>query len=213
MTHVIDSQVLAFAVVAALMTMLPGADTLLVVRNSLRGGCRDGFLTAAGVCNGLFVHAVLSALGLSVILAHSAVAFTAMKIAGACYLAWLGIQSIRSSLHGTASPLPHRAAVARVSSIQSFTEGLLTNLLNPKVVVFYLALLPQFIDPGDAVLAKSLLLATIHFAEGILWLGGVAWLVDRSRQFLMSPVLRRWLDAVCGIFLIALGIRLALQHR
>ena len=211
--NVFDSQVLAFAVVAGLMTMLPGADTLLVVRNSLRGGRRDGFLTVAGICNGLFVHALLSALGLSVILAHSAAAFTGMKIAGACYLAWLGIQSIRSSLRGTAGPMPVQAAAARAPSTRSFTEGLLTNLLNPKVVVFYLALLPQFIDPGDPVLAKSLLLAAIHFAEGILWLGGVAWVVDRSRQFFMKPLLRRWLDAVCGVFLIALGIRLALQHR
>lgn len=207
-----DSQVLAFAVVAALMTMLPGADTLLVVRNSLRGGRHDGFLTVAGICSGLFVHALLSALGLSVVLAHSAAAFTAMKFAGACYLAWLGIQSIRSSLRGTATAMPDQAP-ASVSATRSFSEGFLTNLLNPKVVVFYLALLPQFIDPGDAVLVKSLLLATIHFGEGIFWLGGVAWLVDRSRQLFVRPVLRRWLDAVCGAFLIALGIRLALQHR
>jgi RhtB (resistance to homoserine/threonine) family protein len=208
----LDSQVLAFAVVAAFMTMLPGADTLLVVRNSLRGGRRDGLLTVAGICSGLFVHALLSALGLSVVLAHSAAAFTAMKIAGACYLAWLGIQSIRSSLRGTATAMPDHA-IANVPAVRCFSEGFLTNLLNPKVVVFYLALLPQFIEPGDPVLAKSLLLAAIHFAEGILWLGGVAWLVDRSRRFFMRPLLRRWLDAVCGACLIALGIRLALEHR
>ncbi len=207
-----DSQVLAFAVVAAFMTMLPGADTLLVVRNSLRGGRRDGVLTVAGICSGLFVHALLSALGLSVVLAHSAAAFTAMKVAGACYLAWLGIQSIRSSLRRTATAMPDHAPAA-VPAIRCLREGFLTNLLNPKVVVFYLALLPQFIDPGDPVLAKSLLLAAIHIVEGILWLGGVAWLVDRSRRFFMKPVLRRWLDAACGAFLIALGIRLALQHR
>lgn len=208
----LDSQVIAFAVVAAFMTMLPGADTLLVVRNSLRGGRQDGLLTVAGICSGLFVHALLSALGLSVVLAHSATAFTALKIAGACYLAWLGIQSIRSSLRGTATTMPGQAT-AGVPATRCFREGFLTNLLNPKVVVFYLALLPQFIDPDDPVLAKSLLLASIHFAEGILWLGGVAWLVDRSRQFFMKPALRRWLDAVCGAFLVALGIRLALEHR
>ena len=167
----VDSQVVAFTIVAALMTMLPGADTLLVVRNSLRGGRRDGFLTVAGICSGLLVHALLSALGLSVLLAHSATAFTVLKFAGACYLAWLGIQSLRSSLRTSATQPPDPAR-AGVPAARSFSEGFLTNLLNPKVVVFYLALLPQFIDPGDAVLAKSLLLASIHFAEGILWLGG-----------------------------------------
>ncbi|MGH8129751.1 MAG: LysE family translocator [Steroidobacteraceae bacterium] len=217
--NIFDSQVLAFAIVAAIMTMLPGADTLLVVRNVLRGGRHDGFLTVAGICCGLYVHATLSALGLSVILAHSAAAFTAMKFAGACYLAWLGLQSIRASLRNAAAQRnvaaqPVDAAVpASVPGIRCFSEGFLTNLLNPKVVVFYLALLPQFISPDDPVLVKSLLLAAIHFVEGIVWLGAVAYLVDRSRRFFLRPVLRRWMDAVCGVFLIALGIRLALQHR
>jgi len=209
----LDSQVFAFAIVAGLMTMLPGADTFLVVRNSLRDGRRDGFLTGTGICSGLFVHALLSALGLSVILAHSAAAFTAMKFAGACYLAWLGIQSIRSGLRGSPDGIPDQAVAAEVPPARSFSEGFLTNLLNPKVVVFYLALLPQFIDTDDAVLAKSLLLAAIHFIEGILWLGFVAWAVDRSRQFFLRPALRRWMDSICGAILIALGLRLALQQR
>lgn len=209
----LDSQVIAFAVVAALMTMLPGADTFLVVRNSLRGGRPDGFPTVAGICSGLFAHALLSALGLSVILAHSATAFTAMKFAGAAYLAWLGIQSIRSGLRGTPDGMPDQAPSSGVPGLRSLSEGFLTNLLNPKVVVFYLALLPQFIDPDDAVLMKSLLLATIHFIEGILWLGFVAWAVDRSRQFFLRPALRRWMDGLCGTILIALGLRLAFQPR
>lgn len=211
--NVFDSQVLAFAVVAAFMTMLPGADTLLVVRNALRGGRRDGFLTVAGICSGLYLHALLSALGVSAILAHSANAFMVLKIAGACYLAWLGIQSLRSGMRDAPAHAAGHEAAAHVPALQSFTEGFLTNLLNPKVIVFYLALLPQFIDADDAVLAKSLLLAAIHFVEGLLWLGGVAWLIHRSRHFFLKPALRRWLDAVCGTFLIALGIRLALQQR
>lgn len=211
--NVFDSQVVAFTVVAAFMTMLPGADTLLVVRNALRGGSRDGFLTVAGICSGLYVHALLSALGVSAILAHSASAFMILKIAGACYLAWLGIQSLRTAAREPPARAAEDVVSARVPMFRSFSEGFLTNLLNPKVIVFYLALLPQFLGPGDAVLAKSLLLAAIHFMEGILWLGGVAWLVDRSRRFFLKPLLRRWLDAACGVFLIALGIRLALQHR
>jgi RhtB (resistance to homoserine/threonine) family protein len=210
----LDPQVLAFALVAALMTVSPGADTFLVVRNTLRGGRGDGWATVAGICSGLFVHALLSALGVSAILAHSATAFLALKIAGACYLAWLGIESLRSAARGareaeTAGSL----APARVPAARSFREGFLTNLLNPKVIVFYLALLPQFLSPGDMVLAKSLLLTAIHFAEGILWLGFVAWGVDRSRRYFLRPALRRGMDALCGTVLVALGLRLALAQR
>ncbi len=208
-----DGQVLAFALVAALMTISPGADTFLVVRNSLRGGRRDGFLTVTGICSGLFVHACLSALGVSAILAHSAAAFLVLKVAGACYLAWLGIQSLRAGLRDSPGQSAGNVAAASVPAIRCFREGFLTNLLNPKVIVFYLALLPQFLSPGDAVLAKSLLLTAIHFAEGILWLGFVTWAVDRSRRFFLRPVLRRWMDSLCGMVLIALGVRLALEQR
>lgn len=96
---------------------------------------------------------------------------------------------------------------------RSFREGLLTNLLNPKVIVFYLALLPQFISPGDSALPKSLLLAAIHCVLGIAWLGFVSWAVDRSRHFFLRPLLRRWMDGLCGTVLIGLGLRLALEQR
>jgi RhtB (resistance to homoserine/threonine) family protein len=209
----LDPQVLAFTLVAALMTISPGADTFLVVRNSLRGGRRDGFLTTLGITSGLYFHALLSALGVSAVLAHSATAFLALKIAGAAYLAWLGIQSLRSGFgHAPAAALADSRS-ASVPLSRSFREGLLTNLLNPKVIVFYLALLPQFISPGDAVLPKSLLLAAIHCVEGILWLGFVAWAVDRSRGFFLRPLLRRWMDALCGTVLVALGLRLVLSQR
>jgi len=209
----LDSQVLAFTLVAAVMTMTPGADTLLVVRNVLRGGRRDGFVTMFGICSGLYAHALLSALGVSVILMHSATAFMVLKIAGACYLVWLGIQSLRSAGRTSAAPEFADAGAIRVPAWQSFREGFLTNLLNPKVIVFYLALLPQFIGPDDAVLQKSLLLAVIHFVEGILWFTLVSILVDRSRQFFIKPRQRRLIDAACGTILVALGFRLAWQQQ
>jgi threonine/homoserine/homoserine lactone efflux protein len=147
------------------------------------------------------------------VLAHSAAAFLVLKLAGAAYLAWLGVQSLRAALGRLPAASPGEVAAARAPSSRSFREGLLTNLLNPKVIVFYLALLPQFISPGDAVLAKSLLLAAIHCIQGILWLGFVAWAVDRSRRFFLRPLLRRWMDALCGTVLVALGLRLALEQR
>ncbi len=209
----LDPQVVAFTIVAAAMTMVPGTDTMLVVRNVLRGGRRDGYYTVTGICSGLYVHALLSALGISVILMYSVTAFTSMKIAGAGYLVWLGLNSLRSSARGNSPPAADAVARARVTPARCYREGFLTNVLNPKVVVFYLALLPQFIRPADPVLLKSLLLATIHFAEGILWLGFVAYLVDRSRRFFTKQNMRRWLDAICGTLLIGLGVRLAMERQ
>ena len=208
-----DSQVLAFTLLAALMTLSPGADTLLVVRNVLRGGRRDGLATAFGICSGLYVHALLSALGISVILMHSAAAYTALKIAGAAYLMWLGVQSLRSAAREQPRASAGNALSVLVPAWQSWREGFITNVLNPKVIVFYLALLPQFIGAGDPVLAKSLLLTAIHVVEGIVWFAIVSFLVDRSRRFFLRPLLRRWIDGLCGAFLIALGVRLALARQ
>lgn len=213
MPAMIDPQVLAFTLVAALMTMSPGPDTMLVVRNALRGGRRDGLLTVAGICSGLFVHALLSALGVSAVLMYSATAFTVMKVAGAGYLVWLGIRSLRAAARGTPATVDDSAAAAAVAASQSFREGLLTNVLNPKVVVFYLALVPQFIGPGDAVMLKYVLLTSIHYVQGILWLGGVALVVAHSRTVFLRPAWRRWTDAACGTILVALGLRLAMQRQ
>lgn len=208
----LDSQVIAFTIVAAALTVTPGADTMLVVRNVLRGGRGDGFFTVAGICTGLYVHALLSALGISVVVMHSATAFTVMKVAGACYLVWLGFHSLRSAARGASSRVVEAVVTTTVTPARCFREGFLTNVLNPKVAVFYLALLPQFIRPEDPVLMKSLLLTAIHFVQGIVWLGIVAWVVDRSRHFFMKPNLRRWLDAACGTILIGLGLRIAMQR-
>lgn len=209
----LDPQVLAFTLLAALMTMSPGADTLLVVRNVLRGGRRDGIVTTLGICSGLYVHALLSSLGVSVILMHSATAFMALKIAGAVYLVWLGAQTLRAAARGALSAAPQDAPVVRVPAGRSWREGFLTNLLNPKVIVFYLALLPQFISPGDSVLTKSLFLTAIHAVLGLAWFAILSFFVDRSRRFLLRPLLRRWIDAICGSFLVALGVRLAIQRQ
>jgi RhtB (resistance to homoserine/threonine) family protein len=212
----IDGQVLTFAAVAAVLTVTPGADTMLVVRNVVRGGRHDGVVTTLGICCGVFVHAVLSALGVSVVLMHSATAFHVIKLAGAGYLIWLGAQSLRAALGrprhavaAVAAPPAHGAAGAR----RCFAEGCLSNVLNPKVAVFYLAFLPQFIGPADPALARSLMLASIHFAEGVVWLATLAVMVDRARRLLMSGAARRVLDGLCGLVLVGFGARLALERR
>jgi RhtB (resistance to homoserine/threonine) family protein len=211
----IDSQIVAFTFAAAVLTVTLGQDTMLVVRNVLRGGRCDGVVTTFGICAGLFMHATLSALGVSVILMHSATAFQLVKFAGACYLVWLGVRSLYSAVRGAHHPAgpEHRLATDAVSPHRCFLEGLLSNVLNPKTAVFYLAFLPQFIGPTDPVLQKSLLLGGIHYAEGILWLVVVSMAVDQTRRLFLNPMVRRWLDGICGTLLVGFGMRLALERQ
>jgi RhtB (resistance to homoserine/threonine) family protein len=208
---IFDSQVLAFAGIAALLTLTPGADTMLVLRSALLRGRRAGLLTVLGISCGLFVHATLSALGLSAILVSSARAFEIVKLTGACYLVFLGVQSLWSAARGP-RPSPGRD-LAVVSGRRAFAEGLLNNVLNPKVAVFYLAFLPQFVGPRDPVLAKSLVLASIHFAQGIVWLSFLTFFVGRVRLALARPAVQRGLESLSGLVLVGFGVRLAAERR
>ena len=197
----------AAAVVLALLTISPGADMALVAKVTFERGRRAAFVTTLGICSGLFVHATASALGLSVILATSAEAFTVVKLAGAAYLAYLGVRSVRASFHD-ASPEP---ATARRGATP-FLQGLLSNVLNLKVAVFYLTFLPQFIDPNGNVLAQSLFLALVHAVMGIAWLTAYAYVLGRLVRMLAGGGVRRALERVTGVVLIALGLRLALER-
>jgi RhtB (resistance to homoserine/threonine) family protein len=206
-----DLQLATFIVLAAALTLSPGADTLLVIRNVVVRGRSAGIATAFGICCGLFVHATLSALGLSVLLAHSAWAYELLRICGALYLLWLGLQSLARALrcNGVAESAAVLAAATPPLRGRSFREGLLTNVLNPKVAVFYLAFLPQFIGVHDPVFAKSMLLASIHAGMGLAWLVALAAVLDRARALITRPRVKRLLEGVSGTILIGLGARLA----
>jgi len=206
----VDPRLYAFIGVAALLTVLPGADMALVTRNVLAVGRRRAMLTIAGICTGCVIHATASALGLSAILATSATAFNVVKTLGAGYLIWIGIQSIREA--GQPATVTSEDA-ARRARLGPFLQGFLTNILNPKVAVFYLTFLPQFISPGEPVLRRSLLLASIHIAMGFVWLTAYAWFIDRLGAVLTRPRVKAWLERVTGGLLIALGARLAWERR
>jgi len=206
----LDSQLITFTLVAAALAVTPGADTLLVIKNGIRSGVGAGWATTFGVLGGTLVHAVISALGLSVIVAQSEALFHALKALGALYLVWLGIQALRSSGPGTAG---ETAGGWRPAMRGAFAEGLVTNLLNPKVAVFYIAFLPQFIASGDPVLAKSLLLASIHNLLSLIWLGGLVIVISHGKQWVQQPRVQAWLSRLSGVILIGLGLRLALESR
>jgi len=205
-----DARVLAFTGIAAIVTLTPGADTMLVVRSALVRGRRAGLLTVLGIGSGLFIHATLSALGLSVVLVRSARAFEIVKLAGALYLVFLGVQAIRRAARG--APIVERPTDP-AGAHRAYVDGLLTNVLNPKVAIFYLAFLPQFIGPGDPALAKSILLASIHFVEGLVWLSLVTVFVARLRPVLAQPRVQRALESITGLVFIAFGVKLALSRR
>jgi threonine/homoserine/homoserine lactone efflux protein len=206
------ASIVAFSAVAALLTVTPGADMALVTRNALDGGQRAAFATTLGIVTGIMAWALLSAVGIAALLAASATAFSILKLAGAAYLVVLGVRAIWRS-RGRATP-ERNAPPERVGERGSpFLQGLLTNLLNPKIAVFYTTLLPQFIVPGDPVLIKSLVLAAIHNALGLVWLSGYAWAVTTAGDLLRRPRARRALDRLTGVVLIALGVRLALERR
>ena len=207
----VDSRLYAFMGLAALLAIIPGADMALVTRNVLAGGRRRGMLTIIGICAGCVIHATASALGLSAILATSATAFNVVKTLGAGYLIWIGIQSIRESRH-VATPTVG-ATEPRRARFGPFLQGFLTNILNPKVAVFYLTFLPQFISRDEPVFSRSLFLASIHIVIGFVWLAAYAWFIDRVGAVLTRPRVKMWLEGVTGGLLIALGARLAWERR
>jgi threonine/homoserine/homoserine lactone efflux protein len=210
-----DAKLAAFVGVAALLTVTPGADMALVTRNALASGRRAALLTTLGINSGVLTWALASAVGLAALLRASAEAFTLLKLAGGAYLAVLGLQTLwqargRRREAGAAPPAP---PARRPPGAWAYRQGLVTNLLNPKIAVFYTAFLPQFIGPGDPVLARSLLLAGIHNVMGVAWLSAYAYLVTRAGDVLRRPRVRRLLDRVTGSVLVALGVRLAAAGR
>lgn len=201
--------VLGFTAFAALLTITPGIDTALVIRFSIAGGSRRGRLAAAGVCTGVLVWGAASAAGITALVTASERAYDALRIAGAVYLVFLGVRA----LMGRGDAAEREPAKTPLSGATAFRMGLTTNLLNPKVGAFYLSVLPQFVPNGAPVLATSLLLATIHALEGIVWLSLVATATARLGERLKRPSIARRLEQLTGIVLIGLGARLALERR
>jgi threonine/homoserine/homoserine lactone efflux protein len=208
----LGSAVLTFALLAGLLTVTPGLDTALVLRAALTQTRREAVATGVGIVAGLFVWGAAAAVGVSALLTASEVAFDVLRYAGAAYLVLIGarllLRAVRPQPDGEPTP-----DVVRGSAWRAARLGLATNLLNPKVGVFYVALLPQFVPSGSDPLAVGLLLAGVHAALSLLWFAGLIALAAAAGRWLQRPSARRGIDGVTGTALVGFGVRLAFSGR
>jgi threonine/homoserine/homoserine lactone efflux protein len=195
MTHLV-----AFLGVSLLVIVTPGQDTALTIRNTLFGGRRAGVRTAAGVAAGQATWTLAASAGVVALLRASEPAFTAVRLLGAAYLVYLGLQTLLRRGHVELRP--------GGSSRRALRQGLLSNLGNPKMAVFFTSLLPQFGSSFAALVALGLGFCSLTF----LWLSGYAWAVARAGDVLRRPRVRRALDRVTGVVLVAFGLRLAAER-
>ena len=200
------AQLAAFLGVSAVVIVTPGQDTALTIRNTLLGGRSGGIATAAGVVTGQLVWALAASAGLSAVLLASAPLFMAIRIAGAAYLVLLGAQALAAAVRGVSGV--HAGAPPRRRRAP-YRQGVLSNLGNPKMAVFFTSLLPQFGSSFAAMLALGLVFATLT----LVWLSAYAVAVAKATHFLRRSWVRRALDAVTGLVLVALGLRVATTER
>ena len=219
---------LAFTLAAAILTITPGLDTALVLRTAAVEGGRRALMAGLGICAGCLVWGALAALGLGSLLAVSTLAYDTLRICAAAYLFYLGAKllwrtfprrkaaagALQSEIQSKAGPETRsQPAPATTSAAGWFLRGCLTNALNPKVGVFYITFLPQFIPAGADVLRFSLLLATIHAVLGVLWFALLVAATRPLARWLSRPAVMRGLDRMTGAVFIAFGLRLALEKR
>ena len=208
-----DSRLLAFLGVSLLLALTPGPDFALVTRNALAHGRRGVLLTSAGLTSALTVWVTVTALGAAAVLQTSATVYSVLKLAGAAYLIYLGVRTLWESrrdhalrLDGVATARPRPRAVAL------WRQGFLSALLNPKLGVFFVTFLPQFVNPGQAVLPRVLLLGCIFTVIGTVWMTAYGLSVSRLRRVITAPRVRRWMERTTGTVLLGFGARLAFDR-
>ncbi len=205
---------MAFLGLSAVVIMTPGPDTAVTVRNTLLGGRLAGILTALGISTGQAIWALATSFGVVALLVASEVLFQAVKYAGAVYLIWLGLQALiaawRGSGDGSAAVL---RAGPRLRPGRAFVQGLMSDLGNPKLAVFFASLLPQFTTPGEGLFTALMSLGLIFSLMTFIWLTAYAFVIAKAGEVLRRPSIRRWIESVTGTMLVALGVRIAAEQR
>jgi threonine/homoserine/homoserine lactone efflux protein len=200
-----------FLAFAAVLIVIPGPDFAVVTKNTLVGGRRRGRWTALGVSSSNLVQGTAAAFGLSALIIRVQPLFQAIKWAGVAYLVYLGVQALRSARRGEYAPLDDEPTGNDKQNVAGWRQGFISNITNPKVLVFYLAVLPQFLTPG-AGLGWLLLLAWSHAVLGLAYLLVLVAGLHGARRLLMRRKVRRSLDATTGAVLLGFGAKLATEH-
>ena len=202
---------LGFVVVAAIGVMTPGLDTMLTLRHSILRGRRSGLATAAGIGLGCVVWGTASIVGLTALLTASQLAYDVVRLLGAAYLLWLGSSALWKSLRRNRKPGHEEVPAVTAGAWSALRAGMVTNLLNPKVGVFYISLLPQFLPTGTDAFTWGAVLMLVHVTLGLIWLTGLVWLAGRARAFLQRDRVRAWMDRVTATVLVGLGLKLVAE--
>jgi threonine/homoserine/homoserine lactone efflux protein len=210
-----ETSFLAFISISIFVIITPGPDTALVVRNTIVGGRRGGVFTALGIVTGQTIWVFATSIGIVALLVASEPIFHAVRIGGGAYLIYLGARSLYEAARSARwrDAAEDRPPAQRLASRSAFTQGLASDLSNPKMAAFFTSLLPQFATPGDGAFANLMLLGALFCLMTLAWLTLYAFAVARAGDFLQRRNVRRALEGVMGAALIALGLRIAAEHR
>jgi threonine/homoserine/homoserine lactone efflux protein len=208
-------EILTYLAVAILVIVTPGPDTAVTVRSALLGGRRAGMWTAAGVATGQLCWTLAASAGVTALLLASEPVFVTVKIAGAVYLGYLGVQALIYACRGRRASHRDRGGAIAASGAggRAYRQGLMSDLGNPKMAAFFTSLLPQFAPGPHPAFFTMLALGTIFCLLTLLWLVLYSAAIDRAAMFLHRPTVRRWIEGITGTVLVALGVRLATQAR
>jgi len=208
------TSLLAFIGVSAIVIMTQGPDTAVTVRNTLLGGRLAGLATALGSSTGLAIWALATSCGIVALLVASEFLFLTVKYAGAAYLIYLGVHALIGAWRGgDGHGLAIRRGGVRLHPAKAFLQGLMSDLSNPKIAVFFPSLLPQFATPGEGMFASLMTLGLTFSLMTLLWLTAYACVIAKAGEVLRRSAIRRWIEAVTGTLLVALGLRIAAEQR
>jgi threonine/homoserine/homoserine lactone efflux protein len=203
------STIISFAFVAALLVISPGPNGVLIARTVPTSGKAAGFANVFGMASAMYVHGALVVFGVSLILVRSAELFALVKYAGAAYLCWIGVKALYDAWRGDVVRLDVKPARRRRTLVRAYGEGLITNTLNPKVAMFYLAAFPQFVPFEQMTAANTFLLVFIHSTLNLIWFSAMVAVFARLVALAKGGTFQRWIKGVTGVVFLGLGAKLA----